>query len=315
MNSLVNGMAMLNQFSKLLRNKVILKLVLIFFVLTSVHIYATTPTIISDEALEQQQKKLAQLQAFVDSGIAYIKKYGTKKAYQEFSKTNGKFRQGQMYIFVYNYNGINLAHGDDPKNFVGKNKLDYRDQYGTPVVILLTKIAKRGGGFLHYYWRNSQTNQLEYKTAYVKPIDNNTFIGSGIYENIATPQTQDIRIEELKSFVHEAIAYYKQYGEKAAFKEFDNTSGKFKRGNLIVFVGNFQGICVASSDPSLIGRNDLDTTDAFGTPFVKMFIEAANNGGGVITYYWTNYQTKKNEIKIVYVEKLSDEYLIGAGNY
>lgn len=297
--------------------KFILKLVLLtycgIFGLNNICCAISNQTSIA--VTQSNHDKLTELTAFVNSGLEYIKKNGQAKAYQEFSNPKGKFSKGDLFLFVYNNQGVNLAHGAEPQNYVGKNMLHYRDQYGTPVVRLLIKVAKLGGGYLHYYWAEPSTNEIKIKTAYVKPIDSNSFIGSGLYENIEVPVATQIHIEELKAFVNEAIAYYRQNGEKKAFKEFNNPDGKFRRGKMIIFVGNFKGVCVASSDPSIVGRDDFNTTDDFGTPFVQMFIEAAKNGGGVVTYYWTNFVTKKSEPKTAYVTKLSDQYLIGAGNY
>jgi len=259
----------------------------------------------------QQLAKSNTLKAFVDSGIAYVKKYGKSKAYKEFNNPKGKFVQGDMFLFVYNYQGVNLVHGDNPKLYVGTNRLNFRAPYGTPIILLLSKLAKRGGGFLHYYGPDPVTKKIEYKTAYVEPIDNDTFIGSGVFENIVVPQTKDIRIEELKSLVHEAIAYYKQNGQVKAFAEFGNPSSKFLQPTITLFVVNYAGKCLFDSDPALIGQNNYNLTDAFDTPFIQMFIETAKNGGGVVAYYWPDRVTKKNVLKVSYIEQLTENTLIG----
>jgi len=278
--------------------------------------YALAEQTLTAAELQAQQAKLKILNDFVDSGLAYLKKYGKEKAYKEFSNTKGQFRKGELFLFVYNYQGVNLAHGADPAHFIGKNLLNYRGKYDTPVIMLLINVAKRGGGYLHYYWTNPDSNQLQFKTTYVKPIDNNTLIGSGVYENIEVPQTKYIRIEELKSFVNEAIEYYKQNGEVKALAEFNKPNGKFSRKTMTIFMGNYQGVCLADGgDPAIVGRNDYNLTDNFGTPFVQMFIETAKNGGGVVTYYRTLYGTNITKMKTAYIKSLTNNSFIGAGYY
>lgn len=267
---------------------------------------------------KEYKAKLHELETFVRHGLAYIHKYGKEKAYKDFNNPNGKFVKGQLYFFVYTYQGVNVVYGSDPKAHVGKNYFNFRDMYGTTVVKMVAKVAKQGGGFVHYYWLKPGTNNdIEYKTSYVLPIDDKEFIGAGIYENIEVPIALEIQIEELKAFVREAKEYYRINGEKAAFAEFSNLKGKFNHGNKYVFVGNYDGVLLANgaNDDTVVGKSYLEFRDEFGTPFVLMFIEAAKNGGGVVSYYWVNPETKKLELKTAYVEPLTDNTFIGSGIY
>lgn len=275
---------------------------------------AATPVISSTAEKQAYQNKLDQLKAFVNSGVAYVHKYGKEKAFKEFSNPKGKFRQGDLYLFVYNFQGVNLAHGGD-QSLIGKNLSNYHDKYGTYAPRLVIKVAKLGGGFLHYYWPTLDKKELQYKTAYVLPLDKNTLIGAGIYENIEVPVDLDIKIEELKNFVHEAKEYYKKHGEKAAFAEFDNHNGKFNRGTQYIFVENLDGVTLADGNPdAVIGDpKHIDAKDEFGTPYIRMFIEAVKSGGGLVTYYWPNSETHKIELKTAYVEPLTDNTYIGSG--
>lgn len=298
---------------------------IIFFVCAGFFIFSnsyaafstTTTVLASDAEKKEYQEKLNTLKKFVESGIAYIHKVGKEKAYKEFSNPKGKFVKGELYLFVYNYQGINLAHGGDPKHMIGRNLLNYRDIYGTRVFNLIVKVAKLGGGYVHYYWPEPGTNDIEYKTSYIAPIDNNTLIGSGYYENINVPIAMEIKVEELKAFVREAIEYYKTKGEKAAFAEFNNPQGKFHHGTMYIFVGSNEGVVLAhgGGDLTMIGKSYLDARDEFGTPYIQMFIEAVKTGGGVVTYYWPNPETNKTELKIAYVEPLTDNSFIGSGFY
>lgn len=127
------------------------------------------------------QKQLSEIKKLVNSGTELIKKVGTAKAYKEFNNKNGKYVQDNNYLFVYNFQGDCLVHGNDPQKYVGKNWLSYRDKLGTPVIKLLIAVAKSGDDLVGYYWENPKTRSQDFKISYVKAIDNNTLIGSGIF--------------------------------------------------------------------------------------------------------------------------------------
>jgi signal transduction histidine kinase len=85
------------------------------------------------------------------------------------------------YFYVYNYNCINIAHAVD-KTLVGKDLTQYKDTKGKFVIQELSAAAKKGGGFVEYYWPHPQTKQEVRKIGYVEPIpDTDYFIGTGYY--------------------------------------------------------------------------------------------------------------------------------------
>lgn len=132
-------------------------------------------------AAKDTNKELAKLVNFVDMGVNYAKEHGIKKTYAEINKVNGKLRKGDLYLFVYDNKGVCLAHGEMPKERVGKNFYNEKDKQGNFIVQEIIKAAKAGGGFVKYYWLNSETGKDEYKTAYVKPIGHEVAMGAGIF--------------------------------------------------------------------------------------------------------------------------------------
>lgn len=134
------------------------------------------------------EKEIAAIKAFTQDGVAYINKYGTKNAYAEINKVNGKLRKGSYYLFVYNYDGQCLAHGDDPGQYVGTNLFKAKDTNGALFMNGMVKLAKSGGGFVQYTWPNAKTGKEELKTSYIMPAGNNTLVGAGISNSRELPQ-------------------------------------------------------------------------------------------------------------------------------
>ncbi|HBC71794.1 MAG TPA: hypothetical protein DCZ38_03340 [Coxiellaceae bacterium] len=272
------------------------------------------------EATEAQsiQKEVAELKIFVESGLKYIKENGEKKAYQEFSTTTGKFRKGNLYLFVMGYDGVVLADGGDP-TFVGKNLLNAKDKFGTPYFQLFVEAAHRDGGVVSYYWPRPDTGLLQYKTSYVAPIDDRAFIGAGVYKSLEVQKSQEAKINELKKFVEAAAEYVKQKGEKEAYKEFSNTKGKFVKGDWYIFVIRYDGLLLAhGGDPEgMVGTSLTDVKDEFGTPLMLLFLNSAKSGGGIVSYYWAHYVEKERNVrfKTSYIHPLGNDVLIGAGYY
>lgn len=86
------------------------------------------------------------------------------------------------YFFIYNFEGVNVAHGIQ-KDLQGNNLWDYQDTKGNYVIRELANIAENEGeGYYQYYWNNPITSKEEPKTAFVIKIPGtNYFIGSGVY--------------------------------------------------------------------------------------------------------------------------------------
>ena len=91
-------------------------------------------------------------------------------------------REGSGYIFIYSFDGINIA---DPilKHNAGKNLINFKDPNGKFVIKELIDISKKeNGGFVNYLWNKPTTNQLTDKISYslsFKPWK--WMIGSGVY--------------------------------------------------------------------------------------------------------------------------------------
>ncbi len=108
-------------------------------------------------------------------------------------------RDGSGYIFIYTFDGINIA---DPilKHNAGKNLIDFTDSNGKLVIKELIDISKeKDGGYVSYVWNKPTTNQLTDKISYAisyKPW--NWMIGSGVY------------LDDIKNVIKQKQKEYKQ---------------------------------------------------------------------------------------------------------
>src|SRR4051812_21956602 len=76
----------------------------------------------------------AEAIAMVNKASALIKSAGTEAAYKTFTDNPGSsFKDRDLYIWVYDFNGNCLAHGANAK-LVGKNLLNLTDPDGKELI-------------------------------------------------------------------------------------------------------------------------------------------------------------------------------------
>lgn len=94
---------------------------------------------------------------------------------------NPSFHDRDLYVMIYDLNGINFAHGAKPA-LVGKDLSGVRDQDGVEIVRSLINIARTATtGWVNYKWPNPTTNDVENKSTYVVRLDDTHLAGVGIY--------------------------------------------------------------------------------------------------------------------------------------
>jgi cytochrome c len=137
----------------------------------------------SVSALANERASAEEAVAFVKKAVAYVKANGKEKAFEEFSNTKGQFIDRNLYIFVYDLNGVNLAIGNgNAKKMVGKNLIDMKDANGVFLIKKLIEVANtKGSGWVDYQWPNPVNQTIEAKSSYVEK-SGDFLIGAGIYK-------------------------------------------------------------------------------------------------------------------------------------
>jgi signal transduction histidine kinase len=123
-----------------------------------------------------------------DEAIAMVKRVIDKFAQAgpeaTFKAINDKadpvFHDRDLYPFIYDLTGVNVAHGARPA-LVGKNLISLKDQNGVYLIQEMIALAKGpGSGWVDYKWPNPITDKIEDKSSYVEKMGD-YFVGVGVY--------------------------------------------------------------------------------------------------------------------------------------
>lgn len=133
------------------------------------------------QALAGDTGSAAEAMALVKKAGEYLKANGKEKAFAEFSNPKGAFKDRDLYIMAYDMNGVNLAHGANPK-LIGKDLHELRDADGTYIVKAFVDTAKnKGKGWVDYKWPNPVSKAIESKSTYIEK-NGDVLLGAGIYK-------------------------------------------------------------------------------------------------------------------------------------
>jgi signal transduction histidine kinase len=121
---------------------------------------------------------------------------------------------------------------------------------------------------------------------------------------------------EAIKMVEKAVALIVSEGGDKAFKEISNSKGPFVDRDLYVFVVDLKGVVRAhSGDPSMVGKNMLDTRDMDGKAFIRDLIRQARvKDTGWIDYKWPHPITGQIESQSRYYHKIGD-FIVTCGIY
>jgi cytochrome c len=121
-----------------------------------------------------------EAKAMAEKAYNYLMENGKQKAFKEISNREGQFVKGDLYVFVLDFKGINLANGGNP-SFVGISHIDLKDPDGKEFIKEMVELAKtKGTGWVEYKWLNPTTKKIQQKTTYVKKIEKmNAFVACG----------------------------------------------------------------------------------------------------------------------------------------
>ena len=146
------------------------------------------------------------LKAFVHAAAAYGDQASSLPEYlailQEF-RTEGPWKQGSIYLFLFSTEGLFILHGADP-SLEGQNLIDLEDANGVKIVQELIAVTAEGGGYVEYLWPDPQIegDTGSPKVSYAIPysaLGQDFVLGSGFFPESASTAVEDQSWGRLKS--------------------------------------------------------------------------------------------------------------------
>jgi signal transduction histidine kinase len=236
----------------------------------------------------------------VRQAFRYLKSQGLSEAVKAFN-TDRLFRYGNLSVQLFTMKGICLANGEHPR-LVGNDFYNERDEDGKYYMQAIIRKAEEGPGWVDYKERNV------FKSVYVEKVqlsNESYIITSGLYPTS--------KRESTILLVKTAIDYFKDHTREEALRKFVEREGPFIRGDLGIFVLDFNGLCLAyNDDNNLIWKNLIDVKDDDGKAFIRLFINTVKSGPGQVSF------KLNNATKIAYIESVEKDgraYVIGSSYY
>jgi len=117
----------------------------------------------------------------VKKGVDFLKKNGKDKAAAEMTAPSKTFVDRDLYLVIYDMNGVPLAHGQNAKQ-VGKSLIDLQDPDGKLFVKERVDFAKSKGTFWQdYKFTDPLTKKVLPKQMYCERTDD-VIVCGGVYK-------------------------------------------------------------------------------------------------------------------------------------
>jgi len=265
---------------------------------------------------EVTDARYANLTRFVDRAAAYAQEHGKEAAIREFNNPNGTFIEGELYVFAYEMNGTVIALPFQ-QGLLGTGRKGISDSNGVEFIDGLINAALYGGGYLYYIYPNPEdAYREEFKLSYVRPVNDEWFVGSGIYLPELPAVFSTTERDDLTSWVKQAQNYAQVQGAKKAISGFNDRNGTFSDGSRYIFAYGYNGTTLALPfQPGLIGSNRLEYTDPYGVKILPWMISVSKRGGGFVYLDYLNPDTGAVGLKLCYVAPVDGEWFVGSGIY
>lgn len=239
----------------------------------------------------------------VQRAVAAIKERGLENVAATINDiASQEFVYGRMMIFIYDLEGNVIANGERPA-LVGKNSIKALDETGSFYVKeIIDKAKNEKNGWLSFLLKNAIVSM------YVEAIEvegKKYIVGAKIF-----PVSKENAVLLL---VKSAKLQLTQVSEAKAFRSFNESPGKYRLGDLSVFVYGTDGTCYADGDAvDNVWRNMMNEQDEDGRLYVKTMIQMGQAGPAKVIF-------RKDGARMVAsvepVKKGNKTYIVGSGYY
>lgn len=260
------------------------------FITSSQNIFGRDDRFGLNEASISKQK-MQEATRLTDNAIKHIKNVPIADACYDFIYNPVWRKGGDLFVSVYDEDGICLAHGDD-MDLIWKN-INNASAFGSTPILAQMLNAGPEGKKLSYISENA------YRSSYIRTVTTNgvTYIVEvGFFPKDNQYITKEI-VDSVKTFLNE-------YDQDVVFSLVNDPQGQFAKNDITTMILDMKGNCLANNQNSgLINQNLLDLTDSNGEPIVRLFLKIANEKGfGWTSYIWQNAPTR------AYVEKVENPH-------
>ena len=141
----------------------------------------STPSASAAGPADDRKAPPAEAIAMVKKAVAAIRKDGRQVAYAQISDRKSDVVVRDLYITVWELDGIVRAHGANA-NMIGKNLIDLRDIDGKPFIRERFELACTKGTFWQdYQYTHPETKKIEPKRMYCEWLEDSV-VCEGIYK-------------------------------------------------------------------------------------------------------------------------------------
>jgi hypothetical protein len=131
-------------------------------------------------ALPAHAETRQECQTMVEAAATFCGGNPAAKCFEEINK-GAQFKKGELFIFAFDFKGKSLANGGIA-SMIGKDMANAKSADGQMFIQKQIEIAKKGSGWLEYDWINPSTQKVQKKVSFVKKVNNDFYVGSGIHE-------------------------------------------------------------------------------------------------------------------------------------
>jgi methyl-accepting chemotaxis protein len=133
--------------------------------------------------IQLRQGTADQARQLVFDAMVHIRNVGFQQAAADFHDKNGHYIDRDLYVFVFDRSGRYIVHGAMPE----KDGSDLHAIAGLDANKLVTDAweacDQEQGGWVSYTITNPVTRDVQAKSSYVIPLDDNRLLGCGCYMN------------------------------------------------------------------------------------------------------------------------------------
>jgi len=133
--------------------------------------------------IQLRQGTADQARQMVFDAIVHVRSKGLDAAAADFHDKQGPFIDRDLYVFVFDRSGYYIVHGATPEKDGSPLSASAGLDAGQLVQDAWNVCDQEQGGWVNYTITNPLNGEVQAKSSYVMPLDDNCLIGCGCYLN------------------------------------------------------------------------------------------------------------------------------------